>query len=518
MIRKLKKFQSKHPFLFIMAIGLLLRMISVFFSKGFGMHDDHFLVIEQSQSWVDGGDYLGWLPGSPGNDGPEGHSFFYVGLHYIFFKLFGFLGLHDPQIKMFFIRLIHAGISLMVISFSYRIASLITKKETAYQVALLVSVMWFMPFLSVRNMVEMVSIPFLMYGSLIVLRQEIIRKNGDPGYHQSSFLVAGFFLGLAFSVRFQTLIFTGGIGLALLFARNAKGMISTAIGFLISVVLVQGFIDFLVWRKPFAEFLEYVNYNLNHAYEYHTAPWYNYLFVLAGMLIPPVSLMLLFGYFKNWKKNFILFFPVLLFIVFHSAFPNKQERFILPVVPLIIVLGLAGWQEFVAASSYWQRNKKLLLSMWVFFWAVNLVFLMALTPMYSKKARVESMSYLKNYPGLKYFTIEDQGSHVLRFPPVYYSGQWPKYDAVFDTIDYQNFAKEKDWNQNEKQPGFVLFYQEKNLEVRIDSVKKYLPDLVFEARFKPGRMDRLIHLINPVNANETITLYRNTAVIPNKKP
>lgn len=156
--------------------------------------------------------------------------------------------------------------------------------------------------------------------------------------------------------------------------------------------------------------------------------------------------------------------------------------------------------------------------MWVFFWAVNLVFLMALTPMYSKKARVESMSYLKNYPGLKYFTIEDQGSHVLRFPPVYYSGQWPKYDAVFDTIDYQNFAKEKDWNQNEKQPGFVLFYQEKNLEVRIDSVKKYLPDLVFEARFKPGRMDRLIHLINPVNANETITLYRNTAVIPNKKP
>lgn len=82
----------------------------------------------------------------------------------------------------------------MIISFGYRIASLITKRETAYKVALLLSVFWFMPFLSVRNMVEMVSIPFLMYGALIILRQELIRRADDPGYHQSSFLVAGFFL------------------------------------------------------------------------------------------------------------------------------------------------------------------------------------------------------------------------------------------------------------------------------------------------------------------------------------
>lgn len=365
-------------------------------------------------------------------------------------------------------------------------------------------------------MVEMVSIPFLMYGALIILRQELIRRADDPGYHQSSFLVAGFFLGLAFSVRYQTLMFTGGIGLALLIARNIKGMISTAIGFLISAVLIQGFIDLLVWRQPFAEFMAYVNYNLNHAYEYHTAPWYNYLLVLAGLLIPPVSVMLLFGFARNWKKNFILFFPVLLFLVFHSAFPNKQERFILPVVPLLIVLGLAGWEEFVEKSRFWSQNRKMLLGFWVFFWAVNTIFLLAITPMYSKKARVESMCYLQNYPHMKLFLIEDFDSHVLRFPPVFYTGQWPRYDALFDKQPYHHFAANAKWQNIENQPEFVLFIQEKNLEARVDSLKKYLPGLVYETRFKPGIMDRLIHRINPVNANETITVYRNSAIITNK--
>ncbi len=517
MVQRIRKFQAKHPFLFIMAIGLIVRIIAAIFSRGFGMHDDHFLVIEQAQSWVDGGDYLNWLPGSPGNNGPEGHSFFYVGIHYLLLHFFQFLGIDDPQIKMFFIRLIHTAISLMVISFGYRIASLITARETAYKVAMLLALSWYMPFLSVRNMVEMVSIPFLMYGTLIVLRQELIRKADEPGYHQTSFLVAGFFLGLAFSVRYQTLIYTGGLGLALLFSGNRKGMISTALGFLTSVFIFQGIIDFLVWNRPFAEFIEYVNYNLNHAYEYHTAPWYNYLLVLGGLLIPPVSIMLLFGFARNWKKNFLLFLPVILFILFHSSFPNKQERFILPIVPMLIVLGLAGWKEYEQQSSFWKQHPKVITVFWLIFWVLNTGLLVLVTPTYSKKARVESMVYLQHYPETKYFVVDDYDSHVLRFPPVFYSNQWPTYDAVINHASYRELASQKAWNDVQNQPDFVLFHQEKNLKTRIDSMLVYLPGLEYEATFKPGFMDRLIHRINPINANETITLYRNSAVVPKKK-
>lgn len=303
MIRRIKYFRDKHPFLFIMAIGMLFRFVAVIFSKGFGMHDDHFLVIDPAQSWVDGGDHYRWLPGTEGNTGPQGHSLFYVGFHYLFFKFVQLFGLHDPQLKMYLVRGIHALLSLLVISFGYRIASLISERKVAYKVALLLSVFWFMPFIGVRNLVEAVTIPFLMYGTLILLRQEIIRKGNEPGYHITSFLVAGFFLGLGFSVRYQTIFYTGGLGLALLILGNWKGMLATAAGFVTSVVVFQGGIDFIVWRQPFAELIAYISYNINHAYSYNTMPWYHYGIVIFGLLIPPVSVMLLFGYFRLWKHQ-----------------------------------------------------------------------------------------------------------------------------------------------------------------------------------------------------------------------
>ena len=511
MIRKILRFKDKHPFLFIMAIALVLRMIAVFFSRGFGMHDDHFLVIEPAASWADGGDYMKWLPGTTGNHGPEGHSFLYVGFHYLVIKLLHMFSIENPQFIMFFVRLIHAILSLLVVSFGYRIASLITERKTAYKVALLLAVFWFIPFLSVRNLVEMVSIPFLMYGTLIILRQELIRKAGDPGYHQTSFLVAGFFLGLAFSVRYQTIIYTGGLGLALLISRNWKGMLTTAMGFLGSVIIFQGIIDFFIWHQPFAELTEYIRYNLTHAYEYQTLPWYNYILEIFGLLIPPVSLMLIFGFFREWKKHFLLFFPVLLFLVFHSIFPNKQERFILPVIPMFVLIGLSGWESFVAQSRFWKRNPKILTALWAFFWMVNLVLLLFITPMYSKKARVESMTYLSKYPDLSYFIVEDVNSNIVRFPPVFYTGQWPQYDAVTNETSYAEFRKWKNWELVENQPQFILFFQPINMEARVDSMKQFFPQLEYETTIKPGFMDKVIHRLNPVNANESIVIYRNNA-------
>jgi len=517
MIHNILKFKARHPFLFILSIGMLLRIIAAFFSRGFGMHDDHFLVIEQAQSWVDGGDYLKWLPGTPGNSGPEGHSFFYVGFQYLLFHFLQIFGIYDPQLKMLFVRLFHAGISLFVISFGYRIASLISTRETAYKVALLLSVFWFMPFLSVRNMVELTCIPFLMYGSLVILRQEQIRKEGLPGFHKTSFLVAGFFLGLSFSVRYQTIFFTGGIGLALLILGNWRGMLSTAIGFLVSVIMFQGVIDLIVWRKPFAELIAYVSYNYTHAYEYHTAPWYNYVLLIAALLLPPVSIMLMWGYFKNWKKNFILFFPVLMFLLFHSAFPNKQERFILPVIPLFIALGMAGWEQWAATKNIFKRHPSILKGAWAMFWALNILLLVFFTPMYSKKSRVEAMSHLKKYPDIGYFIIDEAGSNVLRFPPVFYTGQWPEYDAFYKDMTYNDLRSWRDWSQKDQQPSFVVFNGPEQLEQRVDSMMNVFPGLVFEARFKPGIMDRIIHRINPINANEEVVVYRNQERMPSKR-
>lgn len=52
----------------ILYTALLLRLIAAIFSQGYGMHDDHFLVVEASGSWVEGADYNRWLPWTPTNN------------------------------------------------------------------------------------------------------------------------------------------------------------------------------------------------------------------------------------------------------------------------------------------------------------------------------------------------------------------------------------------------------------------------------------------------------------------
>ena len=114
MKNKLLAFWNEQPLKALLLLAFIIRLPAVFFSKGFGWHDDHFLIIEASQSWVDGQDYDNWFPWS-GATTPDGHSLFYSGFHYILFTVMKWVHLTDPQLKMFFIRLIHAAFSLLIV-------------------------------------------------------------------------------------------------------------------------------------------------------------------------------------------------------------------------------------------------------------------------------------------------------------------------------------------------------------------------------------------------------------------
>jgi len=55
---------EKNPLVIILLLAFTVRFISVIFSQGYGMHDDHFLAVETPWSWTVGEDYEGWLPES----------------------------------------------------------------------------------------------------------------------------------------------------------------------------------------------------------------------------------------------------------------------------------------------------------------------------------------------------------------------------------------------------------------------------------------------------------------------
>lgn len=502
----IKKKWEQSPLQLILGVGIFFRLLSVIFSKGFGMHDDHFLIIEVAQSWVDGSDYNYWLPGS-GAAQPTGHSLFYVGLHYYLFSFFKLLGFADPNAKMYVVRLLHASFSLLTIVLGFKITEHYSDKKIARVSGLLLAIYWFMPMLSVRNLVEVVCVPFLLYATWLIIKAETNNKS-------VLFLYAGLIAGLAFSIRFHSLFFVGGFGLYLLIRKQIKAAVLFGFGALFTISAIQGIVDYKIWGRPFAEFMEYVHYNMTHSYSYTTLPWYNYFLTLGGILIPPVSLFLLFGFFKSWRKNILLFLPSFIFFAFHCYFPNKQERFIFPIVPFVIMLGIIGWSNFVEHSLFWQSRQKLLRGCWIFFWVLNTLPLLFISVSYSKRNRVEAMLFLQKKGDVKNLIIEDSNRDDWMMPPLFYLKKWISPYGLTNIKNYDSLHIMLRGMSLSDRPNYVIFMQAENLNKRVEAFQKKYATLNYEASIEPGAMDKLLHWLNPNNENNTSTIYKIENVIP----
>ncbi len=502
-----------HPLRLIIILAIIIRLVAVVFSKGFGWFDDHFLIIEASQSWVDGFDYNKWLPETEGNNGPTGHNLFYTGLHFIIFKIFAYLGFNDPQSKMYVIRLLHAALSMIVVVLGYKLTLKLSGQKAAGIAGLMLALLWLFPFISVRNLVEFTCVPFLLWGTWILMKDQKKRSPFLQG------LFAGLILGIAFSMRFQSMVYIGGIGLGLLILGRWKEAISAGIGVVITAFLLLATIDIYIWGYPFAELLEYINYNMHSYAEYIIGPWYQYILVLVLALIPPISFFLLFGFvygfIKDWKKYLLIFLPVFLFLVFHSYYPNKQERFILPIIPFIIIAGTAGWVQFQQHSAFWKKNKRLSFISWSFFWVINITVLLVISTTYSKRARVESMVYLSKYPAIDNILVENSNKSGINLLPMYYLGQWVGYSEITNVRPAAEVAV---WYKENylPEPDFIIFEGENNIEKRRSEVEKSFPGFEYETTISPGMIDRILFWLNPVNENQNAYIYRNTQDYPNK--
>jgi hypothetical protein len=498
----IQAFKSKFtPLQQLLILGFFVRLVSVIFSKGFGWHDDHFLIIEASQSWVDGFDYNYWLP-SPDDPTrkPQGHPLFYVGIHYCIFNFLTQLGIVNPQTKMYFIRLIHALWSLLIILYGYKITEQYANKKTAWYVGLFLALFWFMPFMSVRNLVEFVCVPPILIAIYHLKKGNVAWKH---------FVIAGLWLGCAFSMRFQTLFVTAGIGLALLIQKTSfKNILIFSFSFLLVLFFTQGVVDYIIWRKPFGEFLAYVQYNIDNANVYGTDNWHMYFDLVFGLLVPPLSLLLFAGYCVTWKKMPLLFWPVLIYFTFHTYFPNKQERFIMTILPLIVISGTVGM--FLIYERYKAKiNLKLFRFSRGFVVVLNLFLLLVLSTSYSKRHRVEAMSYLYNKHDSNTFFVEDSNKQDdFLMPPLYYYGKWFSVYGINKTVtadsalDYYNKLELK------SRPKYIIFWQGENIEARVKSFKNRFPNLTYETTIEPSLIDKTLFFLNPMNDNQTAFIYK----------
>lgn len=518
------RFWKKNPLKAILIIAFVVRLFAAVFSGGYGMHDDHFLVIETAQSWVDGSDYNNWLPESQMIENPDkepkpdGHSLLYPGFNYVVLSVLKWVGITDFGFKMFIIRFLHALLSLITVYAGYQMTRILSDQKSAAFVGVLLALFWWQPFFSVRNLVEVVAIPFVMVGMLWLLENE---KNR---YVLWRTIAAGLVLGLAFSIRFQTSFIAAGVGFVFLINKNWKDLFMFSGAYVLALVVIQGGIDLIIWNRPFAELTEYILYNIENKNNYGVNNYSMYFLVLIAVLVPPVSLLWFFGWFRSYKKSLILWLPTIFFFLFHTLFPNKQERFIITIAPLVIVLGVVGWKEYMNHSKFWQNKTKLYKVLISLFWIFNVTLLIPVSLTFSKRSRVVTCEYLSEIKSdISSIMVEDANRTSIAWFPLSYLEKWvPVYNLpAFDPNEKTNPNKKgrrSTWTfdietplffekNGMNQPDIILFIGSENLKERVQNIEKYW-DMDFLTEIKSGLIDQLFSFLNPQNVNESIFIFQ----------
>jgi len=91
--------------------------------------------------------------------------------------------------------------------------------------------------------------------------------------------------------------------------------------------------------------------------------------------------------------------------------------------------------------------------------------------------------------------------------------QWPEVLSVSKENPIEDLGHYLEHNPS-KAPSFVLFFEERDLDARVDNMLKIIPGLVPETTIEPGLPDKLLHWLNPINANQRIFIYRNSELVP----
>jgi Alg9-like mannosyltransferase family len=522
---------EKRPLLFIVLLAFIVRLMAVLFAKGYMMHDDHFLTIEPSASWADGKNFNQWLPGIGNNNPhPEPISFFYLGFLFVFFKIFQFFGIENPDMQMYLMRFIHAAYSLLVVIYGFKITELLSNRKNAIQAGLLLAFIAILPNFSVRNLVELVCMPPLMIGFYLLLKhvpfktfqlknfsipQPIEASRIDANKTMLWLLFAAVLMGMAVGIRFQTGLLVALVGFVLLIQHSFLYAFIFGIASFATFFLTQ-IDDVLLWGgQPFQHLQGYFEYNKKNAANYPGSPT-AYLSFISFYILPPVSLFLLAGFVRSWKKYFLIFLPIIGFLLFHILYPNKQERFILPALPFFIILGVIGWNNLVSESKLLQRNARAIRISWIFFWSLNTLAMFVLCFTYSKKSRVESMLYIYHQHDCRNFALEFTHSESGAMMPEFYGNIWTQYyywnkgDKPADYI--LNMPHDEEETRNDMQPrltpNYYLFYDDTNLEQRVAVVQQYFPSLQYQTTIESGWFDKMLHQLNPKNSLEKIHIYK----------
>lgn len=321
--------------------GVILIFIMAWKSEGFYHPDEHYQLLE----------YANYKSGLAIKEGLAWEFQYQIrpGLQplvaYSALSIWRALGISNPFLQAFLLRLISGILSLILILKTFHYIRGIHPNQKTHQVFLfLVLFLWFAPFLQVRFSSENWSALSFFSGILLVLNYIGQTEKKKLGY----LLLGGLALSLSFQFRYQiAFALLGFLAWLITFRKldfhqwlyfSGAALVGLGIGLLADY-----------WMYHTWQFTPYLYFHSNiiegKAATFGTSPWWFYFTSLFKTLGPGLNVLLLglflIGVWRSLRHPFT--WMLILFVIGHIVVDHKEMRFLFPMLIPFLYLVSSGW-------------------------------------------------------------------------------------------------------------------------------------------------------------------------------
>ena len=317
----------------ILALAAAPRFWNAWLDHGVFWPDEIYQSLEQGHRLAFGFGFIPW----EFQDGAR--SWLFPGLLGVLLKAASLLGANDSLLLISIAKTAMAALSVASLAISMRIAARIAGPRAALATGAIGAVLPLSVQFASRCLSESACAPGIALAAWLLMPPGEGPEVAPVDRLPRRALIAGALIGLSFVLRYQTAIVGVALAAALALSDRSRDLRAFVAGGA-AVFLAGGALDWVTWGAPFHSLWTYAVFMTSAAHRFaDPAGFYpRYFFVSNGIACLP----LLAGAAIASRRAPALFGAVVAFVLFHEAFPYKELRYLVPVLPLFVALAGAG--------------------------------------------------------------------------------------------------------------------------------------------------------------------------------
>lgn len=386
---------ERHPLAVSLILAFLIRSLAAYSNYGPFAIDDYFNVIDPAFRYL----ILSEKPDIPAlrfEVLPYAFAYFMKPLYLIGVKRADFL--------MSFAYGVMGVISLTQIIAVHRIGSLILTTRWRNAMTLFSATWWVAPIFTNGADIAGPAYILVTFAILHLIRAVPHRFGigapGDTPSLRSAFLWCGFYLSAAIFFRFSLAPLYFALGAWFLFAvprgEKLRSFFFFAMGGLMTAVIMV-LLELANKKAPLSTAIEFIKYNFGahiKTQSYGAMPWHMYAVILAIFPLPVLCFFFWYPMLGVARRYAGLTVLLITFLVSHSAVAFKLERYVIPVLPILMIYLFKGLEGY--ADRAWVRIPYRILLL------LNVLMILPVALTMQQRAGVDGTIYAGNLSGERF--------------------------------------------------------------------------------------------------------------------